>query len=166
MKRAIVLFMVLGLYATGFAQTSFSSAIEYNDYIIKQQLDIGDMLTKYNGTFEAGTSADRHKALDNLIAQADVSYNNIKAIGGYAGNDSFRKAALDLFSFYKRAFSGDYAQMLVIIDKADITQADLDELDKIVKKVSNEENGLDTKFLAEQEAFAKTHGITLTGSDE
>lgn len=160
---ALVLFMFT--YGTAAAQTTYKTAIEYNDYIVGEQDKVGDLIAKFNTYI----SDDDYATARTLLAvdmkkQAQSTLKNVKNMPGWKGDVALRDAAVALFQFYLDCIQNEYVEMLNIVSKdaAAINQADYDRLDVILKNIVDKENGLDAAFEAAQTNFASKNGFTLT----
>jgi hypothetical protein len=58
-------------------------------------------------------------------------------------------------------FEEDYMDIINIRKKEDLTQDDVDEMDRIVKKITKEEEGFDKAFHNAQNNFAKKNNMKL-----
>lgn len=142
-------------------KTTFSTAIEYNDFIVKLQektilktLALGDVL-------KGGDSASIHKSFKEFGDQAKASLAELKKLDAFEGEVELRDKALELFQFYVTIYEKDYKEMIDLVTKKDVNEKDLARVDAIVAKVSTEELKYDAGFAAAQDAFAKKHNMTI-----
>lgn len=164
MKKVIVSFFLVWVLSYGAtAQTTFKTALEYNNYIIDEQNKIGQLIVRFNDLVATSNNAEARKLLTGEMAtQARASLRSISQMPAYNGDTKFRGAAVDLFSFYMVCFEKQYLQLLNIVTKeGDITTEDLDTIQKVQKEVEETEKKYDDAFSEAQNAFAKKNNITL-----
>lgn len=166
MRKAIysaILLFVLS-YSTANAQTTFTTGIQYNDFIVAEQLKIGDLIAKFNDFIGAGSFSEAKSLLSGeMKAQARLSIGKIKKMPAYNGDVKLRDTAIALFTFYMNCFDKQYPEMLEIVAKGEsMTTADSDRLDVILQDIIKTENGLDEAFANAQKAFAEKNGFTLS----
>ena len=114
--------------------------------------------------FSKASEIDIDSAANMLNCYATETGKMIEEIKGmppYKGDSSLRNAAIRSFSFYKKVFEEDYMDIIRIRKKDDITQEDVDEMDRIVKKITKEEEGYDKSFDNAQNEFAKKNKMRL-----
>ena len=165
MKKAIysaILLLVLS-FSTATAQTTFKSGIEYNDFIVAEQSKIGVLIGKFNGFIELSSYNEARTLLTgDMVSETRLAIRNIKRMPAYNGDSKLRDAAIGLFNFYLGCFENEYLKMLNILAKSDISPADADEMNKILKIVTDNEKVVDDAFQSAQADFAAKNGFTLT----
>lgn len=140
---------------------SFSSAIEYNDFIINLQSKTIKEILILNDNMKSGDSALVFASFDKFGAQAKASYEELKKLDTFKKDGEFRDKSLDLFKFYVRIYEVDYKEMIGLVMKKDISKEDLARIDEIVDKVSLEETKLDEGFANAQQIFATKHNLKM-----
>lgn len=164
-------FLLLLLFA-GFnlnaQQTKFSNAIEYNDYIVNKQTEIGGLI---NGLMDVvndtlSTAENAHTKRTSAIIKMNFIIDDVRNMPDWNGNTQLRDAAVELFKFYRSCFENEYKSMIDIIYKVDATDADYAEMDKLLAQVTEKEKPMDAKFEAAQVAFADANGFKLTPPGE
>ncbi len=160
-------FLVLLIFCTGAkAQTAtpkFSDAIEYNDYIIGQQDAVADAIKELMSVVNDSSStrelckAQLAKSLEKVMLCRD----NIKALPGWQGDNSFRDTALLLFNFYVRSFEGPYTELIDLMWTDPFTEEISRKMNQIGADVAAEEAVYDNWFFSCQERFAIKNGFSL-----
>jgi hypothetical protein len=139
---------------------SYKNPAQYNDYIVNRQTDLMSKVAEFSRVAEY--SIDSAAAmLPGFSAQTGVMIEEIKGMPPYKGDSSLREAAIRSFTFYKRVFEEDYADIIRIRQKGDLTQDDMDEMERIVKKITKEEESFDKAFHNAQRAFADKNNMKL-----
>ncbi len=139
---------------------TITDPVEYNDFFVAYQNDIGNELLKLIGMFD-NLPEDRTivtAQLNKVIAECDNSIAAVKSIKPIANEFNLRSASQDLFVFYKTTMSNDYPLM---IDELYNPAPDMENLNAILLKVQDGEAIVDTKFQEAQKQFAAFHKIEL-----
>ncbi len=141
---------------------SYSSAVQYNDYIVDRQtklmknvLEFGKMSDSQMDTADA--------ALRRYANQAETMIGELKGMPAYKGDSALRDAAVRSFTFYKRVFETEYMDLLKIRQKGqeNITPDDVAEANRIVESISKEEESFDAAFKKAQENYAERNHMKL-----
>jgi hypothetical protein len=139
----------------------YKNAIEYNDFIVNRQMIVlKDMMSIADITDDKldWALSVMSKSADTL----DVLIKDVKNMPPFGKDSALRDAAADLFTFYQRIFKDDYRELFEIRKNGGMeTEEGIARMNEIVDKVSKEEDGLDAKFEAAQNAFAKSNGMRL-----
>ena len=137
---------------------SYSSAIAYNDSIVKKQQEI------ISSSLQLTSEADVSKAakiVDESISKITVSIKYLQGMPDWKGNTTLRDRALDLFNFYKELFSKDYKAILEIKKDGQITSEEQAKLIQIQTSVTEKEAKLDTAFEKAQKDFAESNHMGI-----
>lgn len=161
MKKLVYLLFIVAVAATTGCEKKLT-ATEYNNKIIDEQSKVLDLVLDFTAKVDENDMKGARLLLEKTGVQCDSSIKTIEAMGPFDDDASFKDAAIDLFKFYKRAFSSDYKELLDIIEKTEPTMEDLDRVNVIVKKVSDEEMVLDDKVQKAQKEFADKHDVKIT----
>lgn len=164
MKNILSILFVFVFAGTIFAQSGkvkITDPVKYNDYIIDEQNEIGESLLDLMDIISDETSTEdvAMAYLDLLTATIDLSLADLENLEKMKDDYGLRKAALDLFGFYRRIMGTKYAEM---IEQLYSESPDMEVIDRITKEVSDEEKGYDAAFQSAQQSFATAHGFTLT----
>lgn len=161
MKKVLILgFIMLASGLVSAQGQTFKTAVDFNDYIVKQQNLIGTDLTKL---VEAMGRDEKSawKAHGIVIATSETVIKNVKECNPYPGGTSLKLSALDLFGYYLKSLKNDYKRVIELLYKTGFTQADQAEMDSIVAKVTEEEAVFDAAFAKAQKEFADKYNILL-----
>jgi hypothetical protein len=140
---------------------SYKSAVQYNDYIVSRQTTLMQHVLDFAKAAETNLdSAER--MLTKYTDETAKTVEEIKGMPAYKGDTSFREAAARSFNFYKDVFQNDYTRIIHIRKKGDkMTNEDIEEMKKIVEKITRVEEGVDKSFHNAQKNFADKNNIKL-----
>ena len=137
---------------------TYKTPVEYNDYIIGKQTILLEKIMKFADA--AKTDIDgANKMLDGYAQDASVMIKDIKGMPSFRKDTAFRQAAVNSFTFYKKAFS-EYYKDIIRIRKEAADDAD-DQLDKVLAKLTEEEERVDKAFHNAQKNFATKNKMKL-----
>jgi hypothetical protein len=159
MKKFFLLLLVIPFALSASAQ---KDALEFNDIIVGEQTKIGQKLIDFNYAVEAGTDTDLPLKL--TLEQIKVSLAEVEKISWQDGA-ALKKSAIELFKFYQSIVSNEYVEMVNIIEKPELSEADITRVNELMASITEREAKLDAEFAAQQEAFAKLNNFTLTENE-
>ncbi len=140
---------------------TYKSAVQYNDYIVGRQTK----LMQHVLDFAKAAENDLDSAEKMLAKYSDETAKTVEEINGmpaYKGDTSLREAAARSFSFYKDVFQNDYTRIIQIRKKGDeMTNEEIEEMQRIVGKITREEEGFDKSFHNAQKNFADKNNMKL-----
>jgi len=146
-------------------KTTFKSAIEYNDFIVKLQEKTIRKTLALGEVLQSGDSVAIQKSFTEFGEQAKASLAELKTLDSFEGDSELKDNALKLFQFYVTIYEKDYKEMVDIITSKNSTKKDAERVDVIVAKVSAEETKFDAGFASAQDAFAKKHNMKILKND-
>jgi hypothetical protein len=155
-----VIFLLLPFFIFGCSSGSNEmTPIEYNDAIVNEQNKIiAHILEMSNSAFDI-TIAEAHRM--KIIEQCDVSIALVEAMDAYDGNSDLRDAALNLFKFYREIASAEFREMLELLDKEEVGDAEYDALNLIDQQIAQREAPLDAAFQKAQLQFSEKYNLML-----
>ncbi len=137
---------------------TYKTPVEYNDYIIGKQTILLEKIMKFADAAKVDLdSAD--KLLDKYALEATDVLKDIKGMPGFRKDTTFRQAAVNSFTFYKKAFT-NYYKDIVRIRKEAADDADA-QIDKVLEKLTVEEERVDKAFHNAQKDFATKNKMKL-----
>jgi len=141
---------------------TYKSASEYNDYIVNRQAILMKNVIEFGKIVEINLDS-AEAMLNKSVAQAATMIEEIKGMPPFKKDSSLRDAAVTSFSFYKRVFEKDYRAILNIRKKGqeNITSEDVEEANRIVENISQEEEGIDKAFHDAQREYATKNNMRL-----
>ncbi|MEP7255886.1 MAG: hypothetical protein ABI666_08905 [Ferruginibacter sp.] len=164
MKLILSLFSFLVITTSGYAQIkTFSTAVEYNDFIIGEQVKIGEAIKGFISVFTNSTDTiEIQGARKAIVTQADSSVNQLKLLYSFKGDTALKKNAMRLFSFYSKTAANEYKQLVwAIFDAKKTTEEKNKAQQEILKIITDKEAFYDKNFQDAQKAFAAKHHIDL-----
>ena len=165
MRATFYTLLLIAVPALMQAQTTFSTAVDYNDFIIEQQDNVGTAINTMMNNLDADSATLWRSYYDGKSATFAAA-ENIKNLSGFNGNTEFRDASVALFLFYYSVFSNEYYQVLKIYTKEGFADEDLNSINGIIESIVDRETTYDENFAAAQEKFAKDNGFELIDGAE
>lgn len=168
MKRISILLAGLIVSATLFGQLKrFTTAVQYNDFIVGEQTQIGKKIQAFNDAFtNTSDTAVLHSKRRDIVNQANQSYKQLQMTEPFKGDTSLIKHAKALFSFYAKIATTEYRQILdVLFSKSNTQQQKNEQLKALLDTVTQQEKQYDSNFLIAQDAFAKKYNIELKANE-
>lgn len=162
-KLSALLILFLWVFAVNAQETDSDKAIQYNDQVIGLQNKLAEGILGFM-EITGGEGATREQAdvgLADLGKSSEKIIKDLEKLGSFQGNTGFYQAALALFKFYNRIILKEYKEMIAIVFKPELTEKDMQDLNALQIKITEEEKILDEKFQSEQTAFAKKYNFTL-----
>ena len=143
----------------------YKSASQYNDYIVSRQSVVMKNVMDFVTVSE--TSLDSaEKMLDRYILQLTDIIREVKGMPAYKGDSTLRDAAASTFNFYKRIFGNEYKQLINIRKNGGaFTEEGVAEMNRIVDKITREEEQYDKAFHNAQADFAEKNNMKLTDNE-
>ncbi len=142
--------------------TYFEKAEEYNDYIIKEQIELFAAFDEFINQMETGNLQDLHTSFDKLYERAKMAVERMDKLADFKKNTEFRDKSKELFVFYKTQCETDLKEMLTLFEKDTLmTEEDQMRIEEIANAFDNAEKKLNDALIAAQEAFAKKFNLEL-----
>lgn len=157
-KNPVMKNLLLLLLVIPFAASAQTSAIEFNDMIVEEQTKIGQRIIDFNTAVE--NSAPTDLPLQLTLDQTKASIAVVEKLSWQDGA-ALKKSALELFKFYQSIVANEYVEMVKIVEKPELVDADITRINELLASITDREAVLDADFAAQQEAFAKLNGFTL-----
>ncbi len=143
-----------------YAQKLISDPIEYNDFIVKQQQDIGAQIGVLN-TIITNPQSTEKLALEQVNIILDITLKSIENTNNLVPLEpdfDFKMNAINLFNLYKKILETSYVTMVKELYSAN---KDDNKLKKIYDEMILEEKKYDEAYLASQEEFATHYNFKL-----
>lgn len=141
---------------------TYKTAVEYNDYIVGRQSTLLKKIMKFAEVAQMDLdSADL--MLDGFVKDADGMIKEIKGMPSYKKDTAFRKAAINSFTFYRKAFD-DYYRDIIRIRKEGADDAET-QLNDLLEKLTAEEDKHDKAFHNAQRNFAEKNKMQLKDNE-
>jgi hypothetical protein len=139
----------------------YKNAAEYNNHIISRQqkvmIDIGKFVSLSNTDLDSALIF-----LKICTDSTDARIRDIEEMPLFKGDSSLKNSALDLFRFYRRVFSEDYASLIVFWrEHGRATPEGIAETNRVIKQISVDEEKLDKRFHNVQTDFAEKYHMKM-----
>lgn len=162
MRKFTGLFFVLLLAApVSSCKNTQKQAIDYNNTIVDLQMQVVGAMQDFSMTFDSNDVSLMQQKHKELLTSIDGALKEISDIEAFDGSTEFKDAAVKLFEFYQDISKKDYVEIIDIFKKKEITQDDVENINKLDEDIGKREKVLDDEFAKVQEAFAIKYGITL-----
>lgn len=145
---------------------TYDNAVAYNDFIVNRQTTLMRNVVQFGKTVGISIDAARD-SLKSYARQATTMLSEIKGMPAFKGDSTLRDAAVESFTFYKRIFEKDYAEILELNSKGEAqTAEDIAKSDEIIQRLTKDEADLDGPFQQAQKDFAKKNKMELKNTGE
>ena len=167
MKRTLRIFGIVYLLFAAFSAKSQSTSdtvitdpIAYNDFIVEQQNYIGLEIKVFSSIISDTTSykSEAVAELEVLKSAVEKSTKNLKRLKQLNPDFNMKSQAVNLFGFYKRIMETYYVDFL---DELYVEIPDMDNLNVLLDKITDEEAVYDNAYADAQKAFAEHYNISL-----
>ncbi|PKP04991.1 MAG: hypothetical protein CVU11_02275 [Bacteroidetes bacterium HGW-Bacteroidetes-6] len=143
-------------------QTSKNSpAMEYDLFIQNQAERIDKAVDTFNNAIALYDGDSILKTYDYLLKITEDVIERTEKKQKVNGCEEYREATLNLFRFYLRTFETDYHETVAIMYRETITDADIEEMEKIFDRVELKESLYLDAYYHEMDAFCIKNGIEL-----
>lgn len=142
--------------------TYFEKPEEYNDYIIKEQVEVFAAFDEFIHHMETGSMEELQASFDKLYERSKTAVERMEKLADYKKNTEFRDKSKELFIFYKTQCETDLKEMMNLFAKDTLmTEADEMRITEIANAFDAKEKELNNALIAAQEAFAKKFNLEL-----
>lgn len=161
MRNILFLFLVTLISVHATAQSSFATAVEYNDYIVVQQDNVGTAINTLMGNLNLDSATVW--AYYNLgLATTQVSRDNIKNMPDFNNTSYFKNASLELFQYYVDVFTVEFKEVVTIYFDVNVPfENKLDKMNPIFDVIAAKEMKFDENFAKAQQQFATENNFEL-----
>lgn len=151
-----VWFLLAGMAFSVSAQPlTFKQPADYNDYIVVEQTLIGKKIEAFSEALAKEDFRSAKKLHPEVLAQVETSIRKINDLPDYKGNSEFKKAAFELFVFYKMIIESDYVKIMNIAEKKGLNDKTYGEISGIFVSVQRDEAVMYGAFNKAQQKFAE-----------
>lgn len=143
---------------------TFSSAEEYNNYIIDLQVETIKSIHRFSDACSEGIPQQMKFTFEEFQIQTQTAIEKLKKLDSFNGSTELRDEAMKLFEFYSEIAKYEYKQILEILLKNDYSEQDDITVDSLIKVVGEKEDIMDTNFEKAQKMFAKENELDMVKS--
>ncbi|HCB63237.1 MAG: hypothetical protein A2W93_11300 [Bacteroidetes bacterium GWF2_43_63] len=158
MSRIISILVLVFAAGISVAQTG---TVEFHNKIVSQLSRIDIAVSRFNQgivMYDGDTILATYK---NLLSETEATIAETEKISIAAGGEEYHKAALELFRFYLRTFENDYYAAVAIMYRIPITDADIEEMERLFDHIELKESIFLNAFFNEQIEFCEAAGIEM-----
>jgi len=152
--------ILLLLFVNGISIAQVNS-LEFHNKIVSEHSRIDVAVSRFNEgivLFDGDTILADYK---NLLAVTEKVIAETEKIKLPESGAEYHKAALDLFRFYLRTFENDYYDAVAIMYRIPITDADIEEMERLFDRVELKESIFLNAFFNAQIDFCEAEGIEI-----
>ena len=168
MKRFLLLIFVLAGFvsckspAKGKNGEVYKTPVQYNDYIVGRQTTLLKNIMEFAKVAQIDLdSAD--KMLNGYVKQTNDMIEDLRGMPPYKGDSALRDAAINSFTFYRKAFDEYYREIIKLRKEGGEDQETA--INEIVEKLSADEEKYDKTFHNAQKDFAKKNKMRLMDNE-
>jgi len=142
-------------------KTSFSTAVEYNNYLV----DLVNTVDKaWSKTLEVDDLAGSIKEAKNLKTLTDAVLKSLKKTPGYGGEVNFKNATVNYASHMNKVSKKELPAFLKILrGKGEFTAEKAKKAEVYIPILDGKREQLFAEFENIQTQFAKEYGFTIEG---
>lgn len=151
---------LLLLFASGISIAQVNS-LEFHNKIVSEHSRIDAAVSRFNEgivLFDGDTILADYKNLLAVTEKVIVETEKMKVPESGA---EYHKAALDLFRFYMRTFENDYYDAVAIMYRIPITDADIEEMERLFDRAELKEFIFLNAFFNAQIEFCEAEGMEI-----
>lgn len=137
---------------------TYSSAVEYNDYIVKKQQDLMNDVIKLSANQDVNNF---EKTINDMIPKIEQSIKDIQGMPAWNGDTTFRNKALDLFKFYHEACTNEFSTVVKSLKDVQTNPDNVTKIQEITTDVSKREEDFDNAIQQAQQNFAKNNNMDI-----
>lgn len=161
MKQMITLLVCLSVSIFATAQ-NFENAVEYLDYIGKQQVNISKRYLSYTSASAHGKRAKKVEALRmKLLDEVQEARMNISGMPGFKGDKTYRDTAVNFMKLYYNVLNDDYSK---IVNMEEIAEQSYDEMEAYLllqEKVDEKLALANERMHTAEKQFATKNNVNL-----
>ena len=150
------------------SKTAFTTAVEYNDFIIGQQEKVIKAVLSMSDVMNAEkiNNDDLKAKYEMFGTECKKALDTIKTMDEFNGNKNFRDESIKLFEFYYEIYQKDYKELVDILVKGDkISEADIARMKEIQESITKRENIRDGAFAEAQNKFAAENNMQIVPNE-
>lgn len=138
------------------------NAKEFHEFIDQEHSRIDAAVVAFNEGIVMYDGDTILKAYDAMLKTTESVIEKTEKVSVLKGAENYHRAALDLFRFYLRTFETDYYEAVSIMYREIISDADIDEMEKIFDRVELKEIMVLNEYYRQQDAFCEENNIGIS----
>ncbi|GEM_PF-3385584 len=139
----------------------------YNDYLVAEQNRIIRRFSELNKAYESYNRDEIERARAALLNEIDEVIAAVEDLPPYEGDTELRDAALEMFQYYRQLAENELKEIGDLLSKGEnqITESDIDEMDRLYKRFRKEIKSYEINFADAQRAFANKYGMKIKSKE-
>lgn len=142
--------------ANSIAQTN---AALFHKEVTTQLDEIDRAVSEFNAAIVLYDGDTILAAYINLLTVTEKVISETENLSVPEGGADYQKTVLELFRFYLRTFESDYYEAVSIMYRIPVTDADIEEMERIFDRVELKETIFLNSFYSEQELFCQKNNL-------
>ncbi len=140
----------------------------YNDYLVAEQNRIIRQFSELNKAYESYSRDEIERARAALLNEIDEVIAAVEDLPPYEGDTELRDAALEMFQYYRQLAEKELKEIGDLLSKGEnqITESDIDEMDRLYKRFRKEIKSYEINFADAQRAFANKYGMKIKSKEK
>ncbi len=162
----IILVSLFGVQQTTFAQESqdlSDGAIEYNQFLSEQWLEVTSALGKFTTQMTSGKGNDLELHRDALLQQIDESSSAINEKKVFDSNYQLRAAMLQLLESYRGMAQNEMVEISTLLKKDNIHDRERTRCQELTNQMNMTKTTFERGFVDVQRQFAENYGLLFFG---
>lgn len=161
MRNNFLIFLIVlsPMFVSG--QLTFTTGVEYNDYIVEQQTNVGNAINNLMNSMDLDSASVWYYYNTGLEA-TKVSLDNIQRMPVFNNNANFKNASQELFQYYFDVFSVEFKEFVKIYTNTSIPyDKKMELLNPLLETIGTREVTFDGNFAKAQQEFATENNFDL-----
>lgn len=134
-----------------------ADAIIYHNQILQLQGETGAAAAKFRNEMDNGDSTSMVAAYVTVFSVADSCLRVLNADEGFMGDTTLRDAMTKVFDHYLQTIKFDYASLLSMRIKSELSPEDLQQTTETLEKITANDEKEDALFRTVQNEFLMKH---------
>lgn len=154
-----LLFVACQYTVTGKNGVTYTTALQYNNYISNKQKVIINLFIRYAESNKVNDFTKLEAILDTAAATTVRYIADIEGMPAWKGDSAFRDNAVMLFRFYNKTFNNDYRSIVNMQKDGTVTVEEQGTYNELATTLTSTEGRLDANLKRAQQAFAQKNGF-------
>lgn len=156
--KKLLLFFLLNYSLLANAQ---SSAIEYLDFLIQQEVIVGSELVAITHNISDKNRVELTEQLQKLRSEADHAVERVEDKTTFAKSKYLKTAAIDYLAAFKHITKHELIDLVELITKPETETNDKGLVNDYFGKIFQHINKYELAYIAAKEKFCKEHNLEM-----
>lgn len=161
MKRWYSIILLVAVLHTTGCESRSQQAATYNDRLIEQQHYVLEAFNDLDSSLNDVDTTKIDEAYHILRGRIKESIREVEAMEDFKGDDSFRKATLDLMRGYDELVADPYSELIALMSLPDSAFKPSQQLQafELEDEIIKGSKSLHQSYAKHQESFAERHNV-------